>query len=70
MKTIQNFRKDINLTQKEAAKFLNITKEYLSMIETGKRNPSDNLKEKMSQLYKVSVSDIYVAMKNIRISGS
>lgn len=69
MKTIQNFRKDINLTQKEAAKFLNITKEYLSMIETGKRNPSDNLKEKMSQLYKVSISDIYVAIKNIRLSG-
>lgn len=66
MKTIKQLREDRRLTQKETAKLLDITKEYLSMIETGKRNPSDNLKEKMSQLYKVSIADIYISIKKYR----
>ena len=50
-KTLQELRRDKNLTQEQASKILAITKEYLSMLENGDRNPSDNLKEKMAKLY-------------------
>ena len=44
-KTLQDLRKDKKLTQEEASSMLLITKEYLSMLENGTRNPSDSLKE-------------------------
>ncbi len=63
MITIKELRKNRNLTLKETAQMLNISKEYLSMIENNKRNPSDKLKEKMSKLYKVHIIDIYNSLK-------
>ena len=63
MKTIQQLRESRKLTQKETAKLLDITKEYLSMIECGKRNPSDSLKEVLAKLYKVEISQIFLASK-------
>ena len=65
MKTIKELRENRNLTQRETAKLLDITKEYLSMIECGKRNPSDNLKEEMAKLYKVTITDIYMGIKEV-----
>lgn len=61
-KNLQDLRKDKGLTQEQAAKILNITKEYLSMLETGERNPSDSLKEKMSKLYGCEIADIFFAI--------
>lgn len=63
MKTIKELRKDRKLSQKEVAQLLHITKEYLSMIENKKRNPSDKLKKKIAKLYKVSIIDIYNSLK-------
>ena len=40
-KTLQELRKNKNLTQEQVAKILSIRKEYLSMLENGTRNPSD-----------------------------
>jgi putative transcriptional regulator len=65
-KTLQELRKDKNLTQEQTAKLLTITKEYLSMLENGDRNPSDSLKEKMSKLYNCSISDIFLAISSTK----
>lgn len=61
-KNLQDLRKDKGLTQDQAAKILLITKEYLSMLETGERNPSDSLKEKMTKLYRCEIADIFLAI--------
>lgn len=66
MKTIKEIRADRNLSQQQAAKLLNITKEYLSMIECGKRNPSDALKEQFSLIYKLPVTDIFLSLKETK----
>lgn len=66
MKSMQELRKTRHLTQQETAKLLDITKEYLSMIECGKRNPSDALKEKLAKLYNVSISDIFLCLKETK----
>lgn len=60
-KTLQELRKNKKLTQEQTAKILSITKEYLSMLENGDRNPSDSLKEKMAKLYECSIADIFLA---------
>lgn len=65
-KTLQDFRKEKNLTQEEVAKLLGITKEYLSMLERGYRNPSDKLKKKMAELYKVKAYDIFLATEETK----
>lgn len=65
-KTLQDLRKDKKLTQQQAAKVLVITKEYLSMLENGDRNPSDSLKEEMAKLYNCSISDIYLAINSTK----
>ena len=65
-KTLQELRKDKLLTQEQASRLLSITKEYLSMLENGDRNPSDNLKEKMAKLYNCSIADIFLAINSTK----
>ena len=64
--TLKELRVKRKLTQKEASEYLKITPEYLSMIERGDRNPSDELKEKMSELYKKSMADIFLTIKETK----
>ena len=65
-KTLQDLRKDKKLTQEQTSKILIITKEYLSMLENGDRNPSDSLKEKMAKLYNCSIADIFLAINSTK----
>ncbi len=65
-KTLQDLRKDKKLTQEQTSKILIITKEYLSMLENGDRNPSDSLKEKMAKLYNCSIADIFLAVNSTK----
>ena len=65
-KTLQDIRVQNGYTQEQAAKFLVITKEYLSMLENGSRNPSDTLKEKMSELYGCDITDIFLAISSTK----
>lgn len=67
MKTkLQELRKKRNLTQEQSSKILGITKEYLSMLETGDRNPSDALKTKMAKLYECTITDIFLAINSTK----
>lgn len=65
-RTLQELRKNKKLTQEQAVKILAITKEYLSMLENGDRNPSDTLKEKMAKLYDCSIADIFLAISSTK----
>ena len=65
-KTLQELRKNKKLTQEQTAKILSITKEYLSMLENGDRNPSDSLKEKMAKLYGCNIVDIFLATSSTK----
>lgn len=66
IKTLKELRENKKLTQEEVSKEFDITKEYLSMLERGERNPSDKLKEKMASFYKVSVSYIFLAVNETK----
>ena len=66
IKTLKELRESKNKTQEEVAREFGITKEYLSMLETGKRNPSDKLKKKMSVFYKVSIAYIFLVVNQTK----
>ena len=61
--TLQEMRQKKGLTQEQASKILDISSDYLSMLENNIRNPSDKLKKKMAKLYGVSVTDIFLAIE-------
>lgn len=65
-KPLQELRVKRNLTQEQTAKILGIRKEYLSMLENGERNPSDNLKERMAKLYECDIVDIFLAINSTK----
>lgn len=62
-KTLKELRESVNMTQNDVAEKLDKTVTYISLLENGKRNPSDKLKEQLSKIYKVSISDIFLAIK-------
>ena len=66
-KTLKDLRENKKLTQEQASKILLITKEYLSMLENGSRNPSDALKEKMAKLYECSIADIFLTINSTKL---
>ena len=64
--TLKDLRLKRKLTQKEASEEFDITPEYLSMLERGDRNPSDELKEDMARVYKTTVANIFLAIKETK----
>ena len=62
-KTLKELRESVNMTQADVAEKLDKTITYISLLENGKRNPSDKLKEQLSKIYKVSISDIFLSIK-------
>lgn len=56
--TLKAARVNAGLTQKEAAKALNISKNTLSNYELYRTSPSMEMANKMSELYKRPVNDI------------
>lgn len=58
---IQELRVKNNLTQYQVAKETGVTKNYISMIERGIRNPSDKMKERLAKLYNTTVVQIFLA---------
>ena len=65
-KTLKELRESKELTQEELAKEFNVTKEYLSMLERGERNPSDKLKKKMADFFKVSMAYIFLVISETK----
>lgn len=55
MKGLQIIRKEKNLNQLKVAMDLNISREALSHYENGKREPSLDMLNKMSEYFNVSI---------------
>ena len=61
--TLQELRIANGMTQEFVAYKLKVTKTYISLLENGERNPSDDLKEKFAKLYGVTIEQIFLAIK-------
>ena len=62
-KDFKQLRQEAGFTQKEVAKKTKKTVTYISLIETGRRKPSDTMKEQLAKLYNVGISEIFLAIK-------
>ena len=58
---LKEFRKKAKLTLSETANLTNLSVRYISMIENKERNPSDKVKLKLAEAYKISASKIFLA---------
>ena len=58
---LQQLREKLKFTQKEVAEKVNVTETYIYLLEHGQRNPSDKLKKQLAEIYKVKVTDIFLA---------
>lgn len=61
---IRQARMTAEFTAEDAAKLLDITPEYLSMLENGKRQPSPRTLDKLSTLYRQPMSFFLIGEKN------
>ena len=66
--TLKKIRENANLTQEEVSKLTGLSLRFISMIETGKRKPSDNSRFKLAKAYKVPVEDIFLASYSTKCS--
>lgn len=58
---LKDIRELARLKQYEAAEKLDISKDYLCMLENGRRSPSNKLISKMSKLYNVAPEKVFLA---------
>ena len=63
---IRELRIKNKFTQEEVAKETGVTKDYISMVERGIRNPSDKLKERLAVLYNTTVVQIFLACRRTK----
>ncbi len=57
--SIEKLRKQKEITQEELAIKLDVTKDYISMIERGARTPSFKLAKKIADYFNTTVDDIF-----------
>ena len=62
-KNMRELRETVELTQKQVAVRTNKTETYISLLENGKRNPSDKMKKELANLYGVGISEIFLALE-------
>ena len=53
------YRKDKNLTQSELAEQVGVTKDYISMIERGKKNPGIFLAKRIALVLNSTIDEIF-----------
>lgn len=61
-KTFKELRIEAGLTQEEVAKKTGYSKDYISMIERGERNPSDKAKKVFANIFGVSIVQIFLSL--------
>lgn len=61
--TFKELRLKCNLTQEQLAKESGFSKDYISMIERGERNPSDKAKSIFANIFGVTVVQIFLAIQ-------
>lgn len=63
VKSLKELREANNLTQEQVAKSTDTTKTYISLLENGKRNASDEMKKKLAKVYNCKIVDIFLALQ-------
>lgn len=53
------YRKNKNLTQSELAEQVGVTKDYISMIERGKKNPGIFLAKRIALILNSTIDEIF-----------
>lgn len=56
---LQYYRKKNNFTQLELARRVGVTKDYISMIERGKKNPGIFLAKRISMILNSTIDEIF-----------
>ena len=62
-KSLKQLRENKGLTQEQVAKLTDTTITFISLLENGKRNASDETKKKLAKLYDCEVVDIFLALQ-------
>ena len=60
--TMKKLREKKGLTQEQVAKLIDKTVTFVSLLENGKRNASDDTKKKLAKVYDCEISDIFLAL--------
>ena len=63
---LQEIRIKRKLTQEQVAEKSGLSKDYISMIERGERNPSDKTNTILAEIYNVSAVDIFLATQRTK----
>ncbi len=66
--SLRKIRKQAKLTQMQLAELTGLSLRYISLLENGKRNPSDKAKEKLAKALRVSILDIFLAFNRTKCS--
>lgn len=61
--TFKELRLKKKLTQEQLAEKSGFSKDYISMIERGERNPSDKAKGIFAEIFDVSIVQIFLALQ-------
>lgn len=61
--TFKELRLNSNLTQEQLAKKSGFSKDYISMIERGERNPSDKAKAIFAKILNVPIVQIFLSLQ-------
>lgn len=64
--SFKDIRIQSKLTQEQLAKITGLSIRYISLLETGKRNPSDKTKKLLAKALKVSAVDIFLAFNRTK----
>ncbi len=62
-KTMKQLREETGLTQEQVANITDTTVTFISLLENGKRNASDEMKKKLAKIYNCEVADIFSALQ-------
>lgn len=54
------------MTRQEVARKTDTSETYILLLETGKRNPSDKMKEKLAEVYNVKPVTIFSASQQTK----
>ncbi|MCI8654550.1 MAG: helix-turn-helix transcriptional regulator [Clostridia bacterium] len=64
--TIKELRLKNKLTQEQVAEKSGYSKDYISMLERGERNPSDKAKKILASIYNVSVVQFFLSIQRTK----
>ena len=60
---IKQLRNKMNISQKDLAEFLNVSRQTINAIETGKFDPSLTLTIKITRFFNKSLEEIFIMEK-------